>query len=62
MTHDDVGLSELAAIHLAELRAAEAHCLDGFDTYWAVSASASVIRDYASGRVVNLTRRHARWR
>lgn len=49
--HDDVGISELAAIRAAELRDAEQRCAESFDAYWAGSASASVMRDYAAGRV-----------
>lgn len=49
--HDDIGMSELAAIRQAELRAAEQHCANSFEAYWAGSCSASVMRDYAAGRV-----------
>ena len=49
--NDDIGMSELAAIRAAELCEAEQHCTSSFEAYWAGSASASVIRDYAGGRV-----------
>jgi len=50
-TYDDAGMTELAAIREAELRDAETHCGDSFEANWAGSASASVMRDYAAGRV-----------
>jgi hypothetical protein len=52
---EEFGSSDLAAIREAEFRAAERQSADSFDAYWAGSASASVMRDYAAGRV--LTRR-----
>ena len=49
---DDPGMTELAALRHAELREAESRAADSFEAYWAGSASASVLRDYAAGRVV----------
>lgn len=47
------GFPNLAAIREAELRDAEQHCADSFEAYWAGSASASVMRDYAAGRLTD---------
>ena len=48
---DDISMPELSSIRDAELRDAERNCADSFEAYWAGSASASVLRDYAAGRV-----------
>lgn len=55
-SRDDIGddgfrSSDLAATREAEFRAAERQSVDSFEAYWAGSASASVMRDYAAGRV-----------
>ena len=48
---DGFGSSDFAATREAEFREAERQSADSFDAYWAGSASASVMRDYAAGRV-----------
>ena len=61
--HDDGGSADLAAIREAELRVAEQRAADSFEAYWAGSASASVVRDYAAGRAtthIPRTRRRRR--
>ena len=49
--HDEIGTPDLSAAREAELRDAERNSADSFELYWAGSASASVMRDYAAGRV-----------
>lgn len=50
-SHDKTSMPALLADREAELRDAEQNSADSFDLYWAGSASASVMRDYAAGRV-----------
>lgn len=51
---DDDDMQALGAVRAAETQRAEARAADSFEAYWAGSASASVLRDYAAGRVVTI--------
>jgi hypothetical protein len=53
---DDEDMGVLGAMRAAETREAEARVTDSFEAYWQGSASASVMRDYAAGRVVSVGR------
>jgi hypothetical protein len=59
---DDEDMAELAAVRAAETQEAEARAADSFEAYWQGSASASVMRDYAAGRVVTVGRARPRRR
>lgn len=54
---DDADMGVLAALRATETREAEARAADSFGAYWKGSASASVMRDYAAGRVATVGRR-----
>lgn len=56
MTYEETRkeMARIRKARTAELRAELANASDSFAAYWAGSASASVLRDYQAGRVVDV--------